>query len=58
MSKSYKVHCFCGESISQTAEEILNYGDVECPNCGSDVSLEEVYDEVLEDSCKPSTLLY
>ena len=38
--------CECGEELSATAKEVINFDSVECPSCGTDVYYtDEMYQE-------------
>lgn len=45
------VTCNCGEQIDVTADEVLTFDTVECPNCGTDVYYAEgLYEKALSRS--------
>lgn len=49
MSKAFATTtCDCGEVITSTADEVLTFETVECPNCGTDVYYAEgLYEKAL-----------
>ncbi len=42
------VTCDCGEVVQMTTDELVNFAITECPNCLSEICLEEAFNDYMD----------